>query len=203
MATSHQELTDLHLRPALGVESAGLAILADMATRSLSSHVRGLAAKVGQSPLGVGRTFICYFLDSLLHYRHWQVPERSEEVVEAIKEHILKHPPSVLLQPEAVFTVQPLNALKSRAKKSWYISAISMLVKARGRQLGHSLLRISERLVVVASAEEITLVVCSFIGTARKLYEQMAFLEQARQELPFQNRIKAVIGFSWPKNCAW
>jgi hypothetical protein len=36
----------------------------------------------------------------------------------------------------------------------------------------------------------------------RKLYEQMEFLEQARQDLPFQDRIKATIGFPWSQNCA-
>lgn len=36
----------------------------------------------------------------------------------------------------------------------------------------------------------------------RKLYEQMEFLEQARQDLPFQHQIKAAIAFSSPKSCA-
>jgi hypothetical protein len=36
----------------------------------------------------------------------------------------------------------------------------------------------------------------------RKLYEQMEFLEQARQDLPLQHQIKAAIAFSSTKNCA-
>jgi ribosomal protein S18 acetylase RimI-like enzyme len=185
MAENHHMFTDTYVRPALRADSANLALLADMATRGLSTFLWGLAAKSGQTPLDLGGTSIGDDAGSLLYYPNWQVAERGNDLVGAVYGYVLGHQP-VATDPRAAQVLQPLCDLKNLAIGSWYISALAVFPQARGGRVGHSLLRQSEHLAVKASAPEITLMVGSFNTGARALHESLGYLERARQAfVPF------------------
>ncbi len=146
MAINHQEFAAAHPRPAANADSATRAQLADLATPRLNSSFWGLAAKAGQSPVELGRRSKRCDRDRFMPHTYWPVAQSAGEGTGAVKENALKHPRSVLLQPEAARTVQPLNEFKSLAKGSWHSSAVAVVTVAPRRHLGHRFLGLSERL---------------------------------------------------------
>ena len=179
-------ITQLHFRPATQADCSDLAVLADMATRRISSFLWNLSADDGQSAFEIGREVIRNNPDSLLHCSNWQVAESDSRIAGGMNGYILNDSAFSAPPPEALPVLEPLDALKRMAEGSWYISALAVFQFARGQGVGQTLLRKAERMAGDAGATQLTLMVGSFNPLARSLYQWMGFQEQARRDfVPF------------------
>lgn len=178
--------TQLHLRPATEADCSDLAVLADMATRRISSFLWSLPAEDGQSAFEIGREAIRSNPDSPLHCSNWQVAVSDGRIAGGMNGYILNDNALPAPPPDALRVLEPLDALKRMAEGSWYISALAVFQCARGQGVGQTLLRKAERMADDAGATQLTLMVGSFNPLARTLYQRMGFQEQARRDfVPF------------------
>jgi ribosomal protein S18 acetylase RimI-like enzyme len=167
------------LRAAIEGDAADLAVLADMATRRLTSHLWGLAAQPGQSAFELGRRIIHSDTGHFSHFRNWRVAEVGGAIAGALCGGILSAPPT----PSAVGAevVGPLNALKGVAAGTWYLSALALYPEQQRKGLGRAMLAEAEAMARAAGADCITLMVGSFNTGARALYQQVGYAEWDRR----------------------
>lgn len=174
------------IRNARPADSTSLAILADIATRRLTSYLWGSNAAAGQSPFEVGRQIIRTNRDSALHHKHWHVAEEHGAVLAAMNGYILSDVTFGHPLPKTADVLSPLNTLKRAASGSWYISVLAVFEEARGRQIGQRLLSNAECFAIAASATETSLMVGSFNAGAYRLYQRMGYhLRDEREFVPF------------------
>ncbi len=172
------------LRAAVEADCADLALLADMATRRLTSHLWGLASQPGQSAFEVGRRIIHSETRHFSHFRNWRVAEVSGSIAGALCGCILSTPHATTATGTEV--LDPLNALKTVAAGTWYLSALALYPEQQRKGLGRAMLADVEMLARTAEADRITLMVGSFNTGARALYQQVGYEEWARRAfLPF------------------
>jgi ribosomal protein S18 acetylase RimI-like enzyme len=172
------------LRAAVEGDCADLAVLADMATRRLTSHLWGLAAQPGQSAFEVGRRIVHSETGHFSHFRNWRVAEVGGSIAGALCGGILSAPPTTTAAGAEV--VGPLNALKGVAAGTWYLSALALYPERQRKGLGRAMLAEAETLARAAGADCITLMVGSFNTGARALYQQVSYAEWDRRAfLPF------------------
>ena len=151
---------DIRFRAACPEDCSHLALLADMATRRLTSHLWGLAAAPGQSAFEVGRSIIRNDETHLTRYANWRIAECRGQVVGAINSYIQ---PDLTGQPATTPEVLvPLNALKSVAAGTWYLSAAAIYPEHQGRGFGKALLAEAEARARAAGSNRLTLMVGSF-----------------------------------------
>ena len=167
--------SSLEIRPALPGDSGDLAILADMATRGLSSFLWSAVASAGNSPFEIGRSIIHGDQASTLHHSKWLVAQSRADIKGAVNGYTLSS--THLTEPKgpSACVLGPLNELKSMAIGTWYIAAIAVFPEARKRSVGGNLLRSAEQAARAASVDAMTLLVGSFNPRARKLYESIGF----------------------------
>jgi ribosomal protein S18 acetylase RimI-like enzyme len=171
------------LRAAVEGDSADLAVLADMATRRLTSHLWGLAAQPGQSAFEVGRRIIHRETGHFSNFRNWRVAEVSGIIAGALCGCIIAIPPAA---PPGPAVLEPLNALKLLAVGTWYLSALALYPEQQRKGLGRAMLADAEMLARASEADRITLMVGSFNTGARELYQQIGYAEWDRRPfLPF------------------
>ncbi len=167
------------IRAAVEDDCADLALLADMATRRLTSHLWGLAAQPGQSPFEVGRRIIRSEIGHFSNFRNWRVAELGGSIAGALCGCILSTPPATNAARAEV--VGPLNVLKGVAAGTWYLSALALYPEHQRKGLGRTMLAEAEALARAAGADCITLMVGSFNTGARALYQQVGFAEWDRR----------------------
>lgn len=175
---------DIRFRPACPEDCTHLALLADMATRRLTSHLWGLSAAPGQSAFEAGRAIIRNDETYLSRYANWRIAESRGQVVGAINGYIQ---PDLTGQSAAMPEVLvPLNALKSVAAGTWYLSAAAIYPEHQGRGFGKVLLAETEARARAAGSDRLTLMVGSFNPRAYALYRQTGFVEWDRRPfVPF------------------
>ena len=174
----------LAIRAAVEDDCADLALLADMATRRLTSHLWGLAAQPGQSAFEVGRRIIHSETGHFSHFHNWRVAEVGGSIAGALCGCILSTLPTTTAAGAEV--VGPLNALKGVAVGTWYLSAIALYPEQQRKGLGRAMLADAEAVARIARADRITLMVGSFNTGARALYQQFGYAEWDRRAfLPF------------------
>lgn len=172
-------MSELKFRAAQPNDCAHLALLADMATRRLTSHLWGLAANAGQSAFEVGRSIIRNDAKHFSHFNNWRVAELDGDVVGAINTGVLP-PPTTPLQPMPEATSAP-NELKALAKGTCYLSAAALYPEHHGRGLGSALIHEATSQAQLTGAGQLTLLVGSFNARAHKLYLRCGFEEWARR----------------------
>lgn len=172
-------MSELEFRPARPNDCAHLALLADMATRRLTSHLWGLAAAAGQSAFEVGRSIIRNDMLHFSHFSNWRVAELDGDVVGAINTCLLQ-PPMNPPQPMPEVTRAP-NELKALATGTCYLSAAALYPEHQGRGFGSALIDDAMSQARYAGAGQLTLLVGSFNTQAHKLYLRCGFEEWARR----------------------
>jgi len=168
-------------RNAAKKDCSDLAILADVATRGLSSFLWATSASVGQSPFEIGRSFIRTQTDHFTHYAKWQIAEIDGSTAGAlnccllpvsVSDRYLAHSPEV---------TRNLNELKVVAGGTWYITAAAVFPEYRNLGIGKDLLSRAEASARQQGIENITLMVGSFNEGARRLYQRFGFEEWERR----------------------
>lgn len=170
-------------RSANSEDCADLALLADMATRRLTSFLWGQMAVPGQSSFEVGRNVIRNDASHYMHYENWRVAEHDGKLVGALNGYVIPEPTG---SPPALDVIKPLNALKDVAAGTWYIAVASIYPEHQGKGFGKSLLAEAEGIARAAGKDRVTLMVGSFNMRAYGLYEKSGFLEWERRPfVPF------------------
>ena len=175
-------MSELKFRPARQDDCAHLALLADMATRRLTSHLWGLTANAGQSAFEVGRSIIRNDTLHFSHFSNWRVAEVDGRVVGAINTCMLQQP--VVESPSVPAVLCGLNELKVLATGTCYLSAAALYPEHQGRGFGSALINEAMSQAQDTGAGQLTLVVGSFNTRAHRLYLRCGFEEWARR--PFQ-----------------
>jgi len=166
-------------RPSTEEDCAHLVLLADMATRRLTSFLWGQAATPGQSAFEVGRNVICNDKNHFTHFKNWWVREHQGRFVGALNGYIIPELPG----PAAPITevVKPLNELKAMAAGTWYIAAAAIYPEHQCKGFGKSLLEKAESIARAAGKDRLTLMVGSFNSRAYGLYQKAGFTEWDRR----------------------
>ncbi len=176
-------MSKLEFRPARQNDCTHLALLADMATRCLTSHIWSLSATAGQSAFEVGRSIIRNDPQHFSHFSNWRVAELDGDVVGAINTGLLpppSPPPTTPPQPMVEVTRAP-NELKALATGTCYLSAAALYPEHQGRGFGSALIDEAMSQAQHCGARQLTLLVGSFNSKAHKLYLRCGFEEWARR----------------------
>ena len=165
-------------------DSSDLAVLADMATRRLTSFLWGFGAQAGQSPFEIGRDVIRGDIKSSLFHANWQIAAREGRLLGGCNGYSLRaYPPFDVENPRMSRVLKPLNGLKRTVPGAWYIAALAVFPENRGMKVGQHLLREAEARARDDGAKEITLLVASFNPDARRLYDRAGFACWAERPL--------------------
>lgn len=180
-------LAKCEIQPASCWNSGDLAILADMATRRLSSFLWSFVGSEGMSPFEIGRSVIHADQASTLHHSKWLVALSGTDVMGAVNSYPLSEAHVTPPTGPSARVLDPLNELKTMAVGTWYVAAVAVFPEARGRGIGAELLRSTKLAARAASIDTITLMVGSFNPCARDLYERLGFEKKAeRAFVPFR-----------------
>lgn len=172
-------MSELEFRPARQTDCTHLALLADMATRCLTSHLWSLAATAGQSAFEVGRSIIRNDTQHFSHFSNWRVAELDGNVVGAINTGLL--PPPTAPPPTMPEVTRGPNELKALATGTCYLSAAAIYPEYQGRGFGSALIDEAMSQGRHAGAGQLTLLVGSFNSRAHRLYLRCGFEEWARR----------------------
>ncbi len=172
-------MSELEFRPARQNDCTHLALLADMATRCLTSHLWSLTAKAGQSAFEVGRSIIRNDTQHFSHFSNWQVAALDGDVVGAINTGILQQP--VATQPSLTQATTGPNELKALATGTCYLSAAALYPEHQGRGFGSALIDQAMSQARHTGVGQLTLLVGSFNPRAHTLYLRCGFDEWARR----------------------
>lgn len=171
-------------RSATQEDCAHLVLLADMATRRLTSFLWGLASAPGQSPFEVGRHIFRNDESHFTHLKNWRVAEQEGRVVGALNGYVV--PEQSVPAASTLEVARPLAELKAMAAGTWYISAAAIYPEQQGKGFGKALLVEAERLARAARKDRLTLLVGSFNERAHRLYRQTGFKDwESRPFVPF------------------
>lgn len=172
-------------RDARSDDASHLAILADMATRRLTSWLWAAGATEGQSPMEVGRAVIGAGEGGTIHHSNWRVATLGDRVVGGLNGYVLGAP-ATSKDATILRVLRPLDELKAMVSGSWYISVLAVFAEARGRGVGADLLAEARACASAAGCDRLTLVVGSFNTTAHSLYLRSGFEERGRRPfVPF------------------
>lgn len=177
-------MSELEFRAAQKNDCGHLAVLADMATRRLSSHVWSLAATAGQSAFEVGRSIIRNDTLHFSYFSNWRVAAMDGDVVGAINTSLLPPPPMTPAQPMSEVMPEVTRGpyeLKLLATGTCYLSAVALYPEYQGRGLGSALMNEAMSQARHTGARQLTLLVGSFNSRAHRLYLRCGFEEWARR----------------------
>ncbi|KAF0227445.1 MAG: hypothetical protein FD175_2788 [Beijerinckiaceae bacterium] len=160
-------------------DCAHFVLLADMATRRLTSFLWGQMATPGQSAFEIGRNIIRNDESHFTHFKNWRVAENAGQLVGALNGYVL--PKSSGAAAATLEVVKPLNELKTIAAGTWYISAAAIYPEHQGKGFGKSLLAEAKNLAKAAGNDRLTLMVGSFNPNAYSLYRKAGFAEWDRR----------------------
>ena len=156
-----------------------LVLLADMATRRLTSFLWGQAAAPGQSAFEVGRNIIRNDESHFTHFGNWRIAEQNGRIVGALNGYVIPEP-SAPAAP-TIDVIKPLNELKVMAAATWYISAAVVYLEYQGKGYGKALIAEAESLAKRVGKDRLTLMVGSFNPRAYSLYRKTGFVEWDRR----------------------
>lgn len=177
-------MRDLIFRTAQQGDVADLAILADMATRGLMSHLWGLAAAPGQSAFEVGRTALLTQSDHYIFFRNWRIVEVGGAVAGALNCYVI--PEANTASTDAPEALRPLDELKALIPGCYYIAMVALYPTAQGQGLGKIVLEEAAASARAAGCSEMALLVGSANTRARNLYQAFGFSGLAtRPFVPF------------------
>jgi ribosomal protein S18 acetylase RimI-like enzyme len=171
----------LNIRDGVPSDASDLAILADMATRGLTSFLWSSAKPDGAAALARCREAIRADADHPLYHKHWRVAEREGLLLGALHGNVIQAIPMKEPQSAVDTVLQPLAELKATAVGSWYTSAIAVFPEAQGQAVGSALLADAENRIGTSGCSQLTLMVGSFNEGARRLYKGTGYSEADRR----------------------
>lgn len=174
-----QQPTAFNFREPSKEDCAHFVLLADVATRRLTSFLWEQMAAPGQSAFEIGRNIIINNENDFIHFKNWLVLEHQEQLVGALNGYIIQEPSS--LAKQSLDVLKPLNELKTIAAGTWYISAAAVYPEHQGKGLGKRLLAEAENIARAACRDRMTLMVGSFNPRAYDLYTRTGFREWSRR----------------------
>jgi GNAT superfamily N-acetyltransferase len=168
------------LRPARKADAPQLAVLMDIASQSLVSHVWASAAVHGQLPLAVGAARIATRTDLPSHFSRWTVYEEQSEICGAFAGYVIPDPydPGDISELPATFT--PLLELEDLAKGCWFLMALAVLPRHRRKGIGARLLEAAKSQAWISGAT-MALTVSNQNTVAKNIYLASGFHEAARR----------------------
>lgn len=78
---------------------------------------------------------------------------------------------------------RPLNELEALAAGTWYVNVLATDPRHRGRGLGSELLALAEHRALGAGCGGLSIIVADNNIRARRLYERLGYLEEARRPM--------------------
>lgn len=162
-------------------DASDLAILADMATRGLTSFLWGSADPNGQSALSRCRDAIRSDAEHSLHYNNWRVAEYEGRIGGALNGYVIQHTPLEAPKSDIDAVLHPLIDLKNAAVGSWYTAAIAVFPEAQGKGVGSALLQDADARFENMPGNAVTLMFGSFNTGAARLYASLGYREIGRR----------------------
>lgn len=178
----------MHIRPATRADSADIAILDDIASSGLVSHVLETGVREGRydRPLECGRDGIAYS-DSPYSWVNALIAEIDGDVAGMSLSFELAG-----TEPDADADIsdpvlEPIEKLKSQAHGTRFIDSVSVYTRFRGRGAGKALV---EAEIARAEPHASSIITDDANARALALYRGLGFIEQAHAPyVPFsQNR---------------
>jgi ribosomal protein S18 acetylase RimI-like enzyme len=172
---------EFSLRRARRRDAVNLAVLMDMASHGLVSHIwRNLAGRDG-SPTEIGRARVRNNKGLSSHYSNWTVLIHRQEVCGAFAGYVVPDP----YDPGDVAglppTYMPVLELEAIAKGCWFLMAIAVYAEFRRRGFGSAMMRQAEHAAQASGASRIALTVSSCNEPALRLYARGGFIEWGRR----------------------
>ncbi|MEM7303054.1 MAG: GNAT family N-acetyltransferase [Pseudomonadota bacterium] len=163
-------------------DASDFAILADMATRRLTSFLFRASEQNGIAPLGLCRQAIQNDAQHTLHYSNWRVAERGGQLLGGLNGYIIQPADFTMPQSETERVIQPLSELKAVSEGNWYTAAVAVLHEEQGKGAGSALLKDVDARSRAIGANAVTLMVGSFNKDARRLYKRLGYTEVERRD---------------------
>lgn len=161
--------------------ASDLAILADMATRRLTSFLWGGGEPNGIAPLGMCRQAILNDESHSLYYSNWRVADHDGQLLGGLNGYIIKAAGEKEPETQVEKVIHPLAELKAVVQGSWYSAAIAVFHESQGKAVGSALLADAEVRCSKIGCDQLTLMVGSFNEGAQRLYRRMGYIEAERR----------------------
>lgn len=175
----------VRLRPARKGDAAQLAVLMDIASQGLVSHLWSSLALPGESPFEIGRSRIIDRSALPSHYSNWTVAEVSGDVAAASAGYRVPDPYDAGDSGELPDAYAPLLELEALASGDWFLAVLAVFPEFRRRGLAKRMLLAAEVEAKRSGTRSIALTVSRENSMARELYLQSGFIETARRKRVF------------------
>jgi ribosomal protein S18 acetylase RimI-like enzyme len=172
----------VRLRPARKADAAQLAVLMDIASQGLVSHVWNSIALPGESPIEIGRARIAERKTLPSHFSNWTVAEVNDDVAAAYAGYKVPEPYHAGDTSELPAAYTPLLELEALAAGSWFLAVLAVFPEFRQRGLASRMLIAAELEAKRSRAKTISLTVSAENTIARELYLKSGFSELARRK---------------------
>lgn len=168
-------------RPAKKADAPQLAVLLDIASQGLLSHVWASLTTTGQSPLGLGAQRIALRSELPSHFSRWTIFEEESVICGAYAGYVIPDPYDPGDVSELPPAFKPLLELEALATGCWFLTALAVLPDYRHRGIGLQLLE-SAKSQALKSEAAMALTVSNQNHVAKKMYLTSGFREVARRK---------------------
>lgn len=178
----------MHIRPATRADSADLAILDDIASSGLATHVLESGVREGKydRPLEYGRDAFAY-ADAPFSWTNALVAEIEGVVAGMSLSYELTGAGSDAAPAESVLA--PIETLKSQAVGTIFLDSVGVYTRFRGRGVGKALVAAE---IARAAPRAGSVITDDANARALALYRGLGFIEQARAPyIPFSQNCSA------------
>lgn len=172
----------LRVRPARKGDATQLAVLMDIASQGLVSHLWNAMAAAGESPLEFGRSRIRDRRNLPSHFSNWMVLENGPDICGAFAGYRVPSPYDPGDTSELPASYSPLLELEALAAGSWFLAVLAVFPEARRRGIAAALLKAAEQAARTSGAAQMALTVSMLNGPARALYGKAGFSEKTRRK---------------------
>ena len=180
----------MRLRPATLDDADALAELFDLAGEGLPLHLWARMAEPGETALEVGRRRARRD-GAAFSWRNATVIEAGGGVAASLVGYALPDAPEPQ-DPAIPPMFRPLDELERLALGSWYVNALAVYPRWRGRGMGTRLLAHAGELATAAGCRGPSIIVADTNEAARRLYERTGHVERARRAAVNEDWIGAV-----------
>jgi ribosomal protein S18 acetylase RimI-like enzyme len=173
------------LRKATPADGPVLAELLNAAGEGLPRYLWAQQAEPGEDPMAFGARRAAGTEGGFSH-AHAHMSLVGGEVAGMLLGYLLPDPYDASGLAQAPATVRPLLELEARVPGSWYVNAVAVLPRFRGRGVGTFLMNIAEFLAHAAGGPATSLIVAAENAGAMRLYSRLGYEPLARRPVtPF------------------
>ncbi|WP_458527009.1 N-acetyltransferase family protein [Onishia taeanensis] len=168
----------MYIREATRADARDLAYLINLAGEGLPEQLWQTMAGGDETPLEVGAQR-ARREEGDFSYRHARVCAHKGRLVGMMVSYPQPAPFPLEDLDDVPVAVQPLVHLEARAPGSWYINALATYEGARGKGVASLLMTQAEALAIAAGCPELSLIVASTNGRARRFFQQRGLHDAA------------------------